>query len=424
MDELWHFLILHDTNVRYVVLGCMTLGAVSGLVGSFSFLRKQSLVGDAVAHGLLPGVCVAFLFAGEKNYAYLLVGAFISGGLALFCVQSLTKASKKLKEDTVIALVLSVFFGGGIFMLTQIQRSNYAAQTGLDSFLFGHAAALLSGDVLLFFLLSIAVLLSILLFFKEFALLSFDALFGRSMGIPMRWLNTLLTLLTLACIVLGIQAVGVVLIIALLITPATVARFWVSSLRAFVWTASLVGCFSGLVGAFISYTLPHMPTGPWIVIVLALLVVFSLFFSPTRGLVVQAWRHRRSIQRSTHENILKGFYLQEEGKEIQAHVFGEKAERIACKQLAAQGMLERITKTAWQLSPKGREKAKIVVRRHRLWELYLSNHLDVPVEEVHEKAERIEHLITEKLDKDLSELMEEPSKDPHKSSIPPPTYGS
>ena len=427
MKDFFYFFSLQDANIRYVALGCMLLGAVSASVGSFAFLRKQALVGDAVAHALLPGICVAFLLVGKKMFAGLLLGAFLSGLLALTCIQYLVRHSK-LKQDASIALVLSVFFGCGIFILTSIQQSGNAAQSGLNSFLFGKAAALLSTDMWLFFGLAAIVIVAVWLFFKEFTLLCFDTLYARSLGLPVGVINGLLTVITLLCIVLGIQAVGVVLVAALLITPAAAAHFWTVKLRSFLLLSACFGTAAGLIGAYVSYALPQMPTGPWIVLVLSVIAIVSFLLAPKRGALARWWTLRQARQKMQEENILKTFYQLGEARQdffttrtasslLQRRSSTKQALRAGSGRLVGRSYL-RPEVDGWQLSPKGLTAAKQIVRQHRLWELYLSQHLHISTEEVHEKAERIEHVLDKSLVEELDQLLAHPKTDPHQRNIP------
>ena len=282
MDQLIEFLSFSDASIRSVVLGSVLIAVSSAIVGSFTFLRKKALVGDAVAHSVLPGVCLAFLFSGVKSPLILIVGAFITGWLSLVLID-LIVARSKIKEDTAIGLILSVFFGLGILLLTAIQHSGNAAQSGLDHFLFGNAAALVGKDLWTFSGLAVVLIFSVVLFFKEFTLLAFDQHFARSIGFPVRVLELVLTTLTVLAVVTGIQAIGVVLMAAMLITPAAAAKFWTDKLKVMILLAAGIAGFSGLVGAFISYIAPSMPTGPWIVMVLSLIAIFSFFLRAKKG---------------------------------------------------------------------------------------------------------------------------------------------
>jgi len=278
------FFSFSNPNIRYVVFGSMLLAVSSAIVGCFTFLKKKALVGDVVSHAVLPGICLSFIISGTKDPFLLIIGAFITGWLSIVVMDYIIQNSK-IKEDTATGLSLSVFFGIGILLLTYIQHSGNAAQSGLDSFLFGKAAALVGKDLLAFSLVAILILVVVFFFYKEFKLISFDPAFAQSLGIPVKRIELILSSITVMAVVTGIQAVGVVLMAAMLITPAAAARFWTDKLSIMILSAACIGALSGLAGAFISYAAPAMPTGPWIVMVVSLIALFSFFFAPKKGLL-------------------------------------------------------------------------------------------------------------------------------------------
>src|SRR5690606_10691472 len=241
------FFSFADPNIRFVVIGSILLTASSAIVGSFTFLNKKSLIGDAIAHAVLPGICLGFILSGTKNPFFLIGGAFITGWISLVAVDFIT-ARTRIKEDTAIGLVLSVFFGIGILMLTVIQKSGNASQSGLDHFLFGKAAALVGSDLYAFLIVAGILLAVVYIMFKEFSLLAFDKAYAHSIGYPVRTLELVLTSLIVLSVVIGIQAVGVVLMAAILITPAAAARFWTDKITVMVFLASAFGALSGLSG--------------------------------------------------------------------------------------------------------------------------------------------------------------------------------
>lgn len=284
MAEMWSALV--DPNTQWILLGCMLLGLGSGVIGSFAYLRKQSLMGDALSHAALPGVCIAFMLSGSKSIGLFLIGATAAGMLATFGIGYITRHTR-IKHDSALAIVLSVFFGLGIVLLTQIQHSGSGQQSGLDKFLFGQAAAMLQSDVLVMAVIAFVLALICSLLFKEFKLLSFDPGFARGLGYPVAWLDQLLMFLVVIAVVAGIQAVGVVLMAALLITPAVSARYWTEKLGVMVTLAGLFGALSGLIGTFISTTGSHLPTGPVVILASSALFVVSVVFAPRRGVVAK-----------------------------------------------------------------------------------------------------------------------------------------
>lgn len=427
METLKAFFSFSDPSIVSVTLGAILLSSSSAVVGTFTFLKKKALVGDAVAHAVLPGICLAFLLVGNKNPLVLLVGAFITGWISLVLIDWIT-ARSKIKEDTAIALILSVFFGIGILLLTRIQHMGNAAQTGLQSFLFGKAAALVGQDLLIFGVVAVLLLCTVALFFKELKLIAFDEAFAEATGLPVKGLNLLLTTLTVLAVVTGIQAVGVVLMAAMLITPAAAARFWTDSVLRMTLIAAFMGAFAGLVGAFVSYTAPTMPTGPWIVMIISLIALFSFFFAPQRGILYRQYEQRQLQRQIMEENVLKELYHlgeKDQGSHrgrsleelIEERYFPEKRLRTALRRLRKKGWVKQEA-GQWGFTEAGHQKGKRVVKLHRLWEAYLSTYLKIAPDHVHEDAETIEHIITPELEAELEQMLDFPDRDPHQSKIP------
>lgn len=427
MNNLTDFFSFADPNIRFVVIGSVLLTASSAIVGSFTFLNKRSLVGDAIAHAVLPGICLGFLLSGTKNPLYLIAGAFVTGWLSLVVVDLITRRTR-IKEDTAIGLVLSVFFGFGIVLLTVIQKSGNAAQSGLDHFLFGKAAALVGQDLYTFAVVAILLLVAVFLLFKEFTLLAFDKDFARAIGLPVRRIELVLTSLIVLAVVIGIQAVGVVLMAAILITPAAAARFWTDKIKVMFLLASIFGAISGFAGAYISYVAPAMPTGPWIVIVISTIAFISFFLAPKRGVISRLLKQTANRKTINDENVLKAFYqLGEESKNfylqrsVEEIIRRRKFERenliSVLKRLRSQGYLEQ-TGSLWGLTEAGKDRGQRVVKMHRLWELYLTTQLHIAPDHVHDDADTIEHLLTPELEAELERVLNYPKTDPHKSEIP------
>jgi len=264
-----------DHTLKIVILGTSILGAVSGTVGAFATLRKQSLLGDAISHAALPGICIMFLITLTKSSLLLLVGALIAGWLGTF-IMTIVVTQTKLKQDAALGVILSVFFGFGLMLLTIIQKLPTANQAGLNKYLFGNASTLLESDVLSMGALSFIVLGFVALLWKEFKLLSFDRDYAFSLGFSVVRLDLLLVTLTVCGIVLGLQTVGVVLMSAMLIAPAVAARQWTNRLSTMVCISAAMGAASGSIGAVISSTFDRLPTGPTVVLVMSVLVVISL----------------------------------------------------------------------------------------------------------------------------------------------------
>jgi manganese/zinc/iron transport system permease protein len=297
--------LIFDYTLRNVALGSMLLGIISGVLGSYAMLRRQGLLGDTLAHAALPGICVAFMLTGSRATIVLLLGAGIAGWLGTMLLLH-TVRETKLSEDTMLGVVLSVFFGVGVLLLTMLQHWENANQAGLDRYLFGQAAALVAADVRLFAILGAVALLVVALFAKEFKLLAFDPAFAGSLGWPVRGFDVLLTSLLIVAVVIGLQTVGVVLMAAMVIGPGAAARQWTDRLHVMLPLAGVFGGAAGVIGAVISVQAARLPTGPMIILSLTAIVVASLLLAPRHGLVPEAIRRRGHHARLVAPSLSRG----------------------------------------------------------------------------------------------------------------------
>lgn len=291
-------LVITDYILRTITLGTAILGAICGMLGSFAVLRKQSLLGDAISHAALPGIALAFLITGTKDTNLLLIGALVSGLIGTFWIRGMITKTH-LKSDTALGLILSLFFGFGMLLLTFIQKQPNANQAGLDKYLFGQAATLVQKDVTLMAIVTGICLVIVLLFWKEFKILLFDADYTKTLGFNTRFIDVLITFFIVLAIVLGLQTVGVVLMSAMLLAPAAAARQWTNKLSVMLVLAAIFGAFSGVFGTAISASQNNLSTGPVIVLVAAVFVFISFVFSPERGILfkqIRFWKNRRDLQ--------------------------------------------------------------------------------------------------------------------------------
>lgn len=299
MDIKEYFsLVFSDYTLRTITLGTAVLGAICGMLGSFAVLRKQSLLGDAISHAALPGIALAFIITGTKDTNILLLGALVSGLIGTFWIRGIITKTH-LKSDTALGLVLSLFFGFGMLLLTFIQKQPNANQAGLDKYLFGQAATLVEKDVTLMTIVTGICLVVLLLFWKEFKILLFDADYTKTLGFNTRFIDVLITFFIVLAIVLGLQTVGVVLMSAMLLAPAAAARQWTNKLSVMIFLAAIFGAFSGVFGTAISTSQNNLSTGPVIVLVAAVFVLFSFIFSPDRGILfkqIRFWQNRRDLK--------------------------------------------------------------------------------------------------------------------------------
>lgn len=358
-------MIVLDYTLKVVVAGCSILGLVSGTLGAFAVLRKQSLLGDAIAHAALPGICFGFLVTMQKSSLWIIAGAIIVGWIGTLLVMAIVN-NTTLKQDAALGIILSVFFGFGLVLLTLIQRLPNSSQSGLEKFLFGSAATMLIEDVWVMGGLGSLVLLLVFFFWKEFKALSFDPAFAQSLGLPIKKLDIFLTSLTVIAIVIGLQTVGVVLMSALIIAPAAAARQWTDRLGVMVSLSAVFGAFSGVCGAVISARYAHIPTGPTIVLSISTIVFVSLLFAPNRGMVWNAIQKRVSRQNIREKTMLTNMLLFSESITNPFHphdlaaltAIGRGPARKAMRSLKEKGLVENPQLDEWALTPAGLEAAQ------------------------------------------------------------------
>ena len=293
-------------NAQWVLFSTLTLGMAAGIVGCLAYWKRQSLMSDTLAHAALPGVVIGFMILGEKNLPVMIAGAAVSALLGALVVNGI-RASSRVKEDTAMGIILSVFFGFGIMLLTIVNRMPGGNQSGLDSFIFGQAAAMVRQDVAVMTAVALLVCLVTVISFKEWKLFLFDPQFAKGLGLSSKWMNAIYMTLLVVVIVTGIQAVGVILMAALLIIPSVSARYWTNSFGWMMGLSALFGGGAGVIGTLASTMGKGWPTGPFIVIAASCLFLVSLVFGTRKGLlvlVVQQWTQKKQLQNSlTQQNM-------------------------------------------------------------------------------------------------------------------------
>ncbi|APF17258.1 ABC-type transporter, integral membrane subunit [Caldithrix abyssi DSM 13497] len=365
---------ISDYTFRTVAMGSGVLGILSGALGSFAVLRRQSLLGDAISHAALPGIALAFLLTRSKAPLVLLLGAALAGWLATLLILAIVR-NTRIKDDSALGLVLASFFGFGLVLLTFIQKQPYANQAGLETFLFGQAAALLARDVITMAVLSLITLTILGIFWKEFKLISFDPEFGQSLGVPVRLFDVLLTSLLVVAIVVGLQTVGVVLMSAMVVAPAAAARQWTDRLSLMTLLAGFFGALAGISGAIISSMFAKLPTGPTIVVCMSFIVAFSLMFAANRGIFWRWLQERRNRRRLELNAVLSDLYAlaDQHADHYHAHPIqvlrtmsiGHGGVDRSLKELRARGWVEQTPDGAWRLTEIGYQAAKKVVEQGR-----------------------------------------------------------
>lgn len=443
-DSLWELftraISLRDYNTRLVLGGTTMLGISGGLVGTFLILRKRALAADVVSHAALPGIAIAFLAAERlvpgsgRSTNVLLLGAFVSGLLGMAMTLAIRRWTR-IKDDAALSIVLGLFFGVGMALFTVVQKTKTGNAAGLSHFIFGKAASLIASDVWLIGEVSVIVILLCCGLFKEFSLLCFDEEFAAARGYRTVVLDWGLTLLAVIVTLIGLQSVGLLLVVSLLLIPPTAARFWTNDLRIMAGLASMIGGASCAGGVVLSAAFPRLAAGPVIVLTGAGLFVISLVFGKERG-VWPSWRSQRQFeQRIGRSDLLRACYEllepilgpDETTPETLTRYDVDKLDLLAMRQwpigrfqtlissAIREGLLVSTTTAGYQLTRSGAEQARDAVRRHRLWEIYLLTQTDLDPRLVDRGADGIEHVLDPQQLADLERRLS--SESPH--GVPP-----
>ncbi len=418
---------LRDYNTRVVLVGMTLLGGAGGLVGTFTLLRKRALMADALSHATLPGIALAFLAAtvlgGEgKSLPLLLTGAGATGLLGVGVILGIRRYTR-IKEDAALGIVLSVFFGLGMTLLTMIQQMEQGHAAGLESFIYGKTASLRAVDAYGIAAVAAASIGLTGLLFKEFKLLCFDETFGAAHGLPTRLLDALLMALVVLVLIVGLQAVGLILMVALLVIPAAAARFWTDRMGPMSLIAAMLGSVGGAVGAATSALFSDLPSGAVIVLVCAGFFGISLFGGTRRGVFIRLLRRYRLNRSIDRQHLLRDLY-----EVMEATGALTSAGRSALPLIPRRALftlrtwpprrLERTIRRAdaeglvvsqgdqVALTARGLQESARLTRRHRLWELYLITHADVAPGRVDRDADAIEHVLEPEVVAELEALLD------------------
>ncbi|MBX3365506.1 MAG: metal ABC transporter permease [Phycisphaeraceae bacterium] len=419
-------------NTTVVIVGAALLGLAGGIVGTFALFRRRALVADALSHAALPGIALAFMvgvaLAGHGRSTPLLLAGAAAGGIAgLLAIHAIARWTR-LGEDAAIGIVLSVFFGFGTVLLGLIQGMSTGKEGGLKTFIYGQTAAMQASDAANIGAIAIASIILVSLLLKEFRLLCFDETFARAQGWPTNTLDYLILAMVLVVLVVGLQAVGLLLVVAILIIPPAAARFWSDRLDRLLWIAGGIGLAGGYFGAAASSLLPRMPAGAVIVLTSGLFFLVSMAFAPRRGLLAAAARRFVLRFRITRDHVLRAMLelkeLVEPSIAADPHAVIRHAGasplsgRLAILLARSQGLISRST-DGITLTPRGLENALRVVRNHRLWEQYLMHYAEIAPSHVDWSADLVEHVLDPSLIADLEKAL---SDDAERSGLPPSAH--
>ncbi len=403
--------------MQRALLAALLVGVISAVVGCYIIVRRLALLGDAIAHAVLPGVAIAWLLGIPFFW-----GAVATGVLTALGIGFITRRSK-VKEDTAIGVMFTTAFALGILLLSTDIIRQRAQGVDLFHILFGNVLGVSSSDLLTISLAGALVLLTIILLYKELLLHSFDPTMAAAIGLPTGFLHYLMMLLLSLTIVASLQTVGVVLAVAMLIIPGATAFLLTHRLPTMMLVAALVGITAGMAGLYLSFHV-NLSSGASIVLVAGTLFLAAFLLAPQHGLLSRAWQrygHRRQTQM---QDILKKIYeLTERGTEATAAAVAQALSQPLADtrrgiRLLARRALVQSAQENLLLTPKGRDEALNLIRSHRLWERYLADEAALPLETVHAEAHRLEHIEPAEMAARLERELGHPARDPHGDPIP------
>lgn len=434
------FRLFNDPILQAPLIGTILMSLSSSIMGVLMFVKKKSLVGEALSHAAYPGIILGIVVASccsgysdEVASWSILFGALLSCLVGAFLIESLIK-KLHIHPDAALCYVLSAFLGLGVTLASLIQKSHALWYRKIQMFFYGQAITMSMIHVHIYLIFGMLILLFVVFFYTSIKAYCFDRDFSKISGLPIRFLNGAITFLLSLSIVIGIRSIGVVLMTAMLVAPAIAARQLSQSLSRMFFLAVIFGAISAFLGVYFSITLGEiffhkaLPTGPSIVLVSSCICLLSLVFSPKSGVLIRQIRRYRFVKKCLIENFLKGLWKKGPDrsltfKQILAlKLASPMRTRLAMISLHKQGWVQGSKKDGFKLSRDGEIKAAYVIRLHRLWEVYLADHLGFKLDEIHHNAEEMEHIITPDVELALTQMLLNPTQDPHHQPIPQKEY--
>jgi len=404
--------------IQRALIASITIGISCGLIGTYIMLRRMSLIGDALAHAVLPGVVISFMIAGKGELS-LFIGAVIAGIVTSLLIGFVNRNSK-IKEDTSIGIIFTGAFALGVLLVSQLKQ----VHIDLSSYLFGDVLGVSTGDIILSMIIMFVILICIILFYKQLLLTSFDPTMAMTIGISVTVVHYLLMSLLSMSIVAGLQSVGVVLLVAMLITPPATAYLLTTSLKKILVLSSILGVAASIIGLYMSYHF-NFSSGASIVLVAVVFFMLAFVFSPKEGLLTKFLRRRDASKAVIMEDIIKlafRFQTVQAKNELVEKIsveLGYRASKVESliSRLVTNGLISSAN-GRFELTEAGKLEALRLIRIHRLWETYITKEKVTDLEHIHPEAEKIEHLLPEELVDELDKELGFPEKDPHGSDIP------
>lgn len=410
---------------------CVLVGIACGVLGVFVVLRRMAMIGDALSHSVLPGVVIALMITGKTNVSSLLLGALIAGVVTAVLISMVSRFSRT-KEDSAVGIVFTALFSLGIILISALP---HGVHFDLKCFLFGDPLAVGPDDLKMMAVIAPLVVLIVVLLYHPLKIASFDPVMAMAMGVPVVALHYLLMGMLSATVVAGLKTTGVVLVVAMVITPASAAYQLSNRLSTMLVLSAFFGAISAAIGMSVAFV-TNSPTGPAMVIVATLLFALAMALSPSHGLLFEFLQRRQGRRHIQEEDILKAVYkldTKEHTAQPQADT-GATLANVSKETTLSPGRILRLIElpslrslvtgngNRLFLTESGKKRAEELVRAHRLWETYLSREVRASDSDVHTEADRLEHAheLADEVDAELGH----PQRDPHGVAIPRPAHAA
>lgn len=418
MAEVFHVFLNEEWAIRALIASSM-VGLMCGVLGCFIVLRNMALIGDALAHAILPGVVVAFMVVGYSALGFF-VGAVVAGLVTAIGITWI-QHNVNTKNDAAIGIVFTAMFSVGIMGISWISRDQ-GVHLDLKDFLFGNVLGVSNQDLILTACITIYVLISIAVFYRYLFVTTFQQVIAETMGISTKAVHYFLMLLLSFAVVASLQTVGVILVVAMLITPAATALLLSDRLRWVLLIAGCIGLSASVLGMVIAVVFATTP-GPAMAVTATLIYLVAVFLAPKKGLVFRFFQKRKLQLKIELEDTLKQSLLLQDSSNLnlenllQRLGFSKNKLQKYLNALKKNGQVE-YEQQSIKLTASGIEQARQLVRAHRLWETYLVQQMGLTEEQIHDEAEKFEHLLSVDLLDEVDEQLGFPSIDPHGSPIP------
>jgi ABC-type Mn2+/Zn2+ transport system permease subunit/Mn-dependent DtxR family transcriptional regulator len=413
------FEIFQDAYAIRALIASAMVGVMCGVLGAFIVLRNMSLIGDALSHAILPGVVAGFMIAGYSMLGFFL-GSVVAGLVAAVLITWIQR-NVKTREDAAIGIVFTSMFALGVIGISHITRKQ-GVHLDLKDFLFGNILGISDQDLWLTGTVLVFTLLSVVAFYRYFFITTFESVIARTVGIPVGTVHYFLMLLLSFAIVASLRTVGVILVVAMLITPASTAYLLTHKLKTMLWLSGLIGLLSTLLGLLIAIVFQTTP-GPAMAVTATGFYLLAVGFAPQRGLLAKYRKRRRKQMLVLREDVLKQTLRLHSKQQLSFEKLQEKLDissarlRQALRYWRQKGYLMK-GEHPLKLTDKGFSRAVELVRAHRLWETYLVERMGLQADQIHEDAERYEHILTADLLEEMDANLGYPALDPHGSPIP------